>query len=80
MFDRAWFYAGHFPPGFFPPDYRPRKKKRKGGMSYQQALAATLAYRAMLENELPRKKRSRRRRQVERMTLLSIPAASFPFL
>ena len=44
------------------------------------ALAATLAYRATLENELPRKKRSRRRRQVERMTLLSIPAASFPFL
>ena len=78
MFDRVYYASGYFDPAYFSPDYKPRKKKRRGGMSYEQALAATLAYRRLHEEPIRPRKRTRRRRQVERMAVLAVPAAHFP--
>lgn len=71
MFNYQYFSIQWFQDGFFGP-YKPKKKRRPAGMSYAQALAATLAYRAAHPEETPRRKKRRTRRvkMIERMAIL----------
>lgn len=57
------------------------RRRKKGGMSYELALYYTLLHQAKLaaQKRPARKRRTRRRRKAERMTILALPAAQFPF-
>lgn len=76
-FYSPWFVSGYFPPVWFAPadeTHIEPEKKRRGGMSYEQVLAATLGWRAaqeLLNERKKRKRRGRRAREREQMLLLA---------
>lgn len=79
-FYSPWFVSGYFPPVWFAPadeTHIDPKKKRRGGMSYDQVLAATVDYRnreKTLADLRKKKRRGRRAREREQLMLLALPA------
>ena len=73
-----WFADGWFPPVWFAPadeEHIQPPAQRRGGMSYDQVLAATLGYRKaqeLLAEQRKKKRRGRRARERE-MLLFSMP-------
>ena len=78
-----WFQAAYFPSVWFAPGddehLTPEERPRPRGMSYEQALAATLAYRrrtaaveASRASKKRKKKRKARRRREAELLLLGI--------
>ena len=75
-----WYAGGWFPSVWFAPAHEdqvePETPPKRGGMSYEQALAATLGWRAaqeILDERKKRKRRGRRAREREQVALLALP-------
>ena len=74
MIYQPWTIGGWLSGSWRVGAWKPKKKKRKGGMSYLQALYYTNLYRDQQQAPRCKKKRTRRARTIERMTILALPA------
>lgn len=74
-----WFADGWFPPVWFAPADEEQvepEPTRRGGMSYEEVLAATLGYRQaqdLLAARRKRKRRGRRAREREMLLIAALP-------
>ena len=76
-----WFADGWFPPVWFAPadaEHEPEPPKRRGGMSYDQVLSATIGFRQAQEILAERRKKKRRGRRAREREHLLLLAGGWP--